>query len=408
MTVSVKTNRAAPLLKYPGGKEKELKFILPAIPEGTHQYFEPFVGGGAVYLALEADRYYINDKSSELMGLYRMAASQDPDFFHAIEAMDSCFRYLSDLADRYRDELIRLYTNCRTTDTFAEHVFFPVRIFLYTIQDSLDDSLLFRSLPDSFYLREEAFWTQAVDFCHAKIARMLTLEKSKGLLSDDDIVSNLEGCLKSAFYMQMRERYNRRLDLQLSYGEQIALYVFIREYCYSSMFRYNKKGDFNVPYGGISYNRKPLTGKIQAMKSPDLLAQLSRTLIAEEDFIDFLERYTPGEDDFVFLDPPYDTDFSSYDGSEFGKTDHMRLAEWLIHSCKGYFMLVIKNTDLIRELYPEGTMTESGRPLQVYRFDTKYLVSFKDRNNRVAEHLMITNYPVLTDACFLDGMQNML
>ncbi len=47
-----------PLLKWAGGKEKELKYILPAIPE-FRRYFEPFVGGGAVYAAVDAAEYYI-------------------------------------------------------------------------------------------------------------------------------------------------------------------------------------------------------------------------------------------------------------------------------------------------------------------------------------------------------------
>lgn len=37
---------------------------------------------------------------------------------------------------------------------------------------------------------------------------------------------------------------------------QAANFYFIREYCYGSMFRYNSKGEFNIPYGGMSYNKK--------------------------------------------------------------------------------------------------------------------------------------------------------
>ena len=41
-----------PLVKYPGGKEKELKHILPNLPKKIANYYEPFVGGGAVYFAI--------------------------------------------------------------------------------------------------------------------------------------------------------------------------------------------------------------------------------------------------------------------------------------------------------------------------------------------------------------------
>jgi len=48
-------------------------------------------------------------------------------------------------------------------------------------------------------------------------------------------------------------------------------------------------------------------------------------------------------------------------------------------------MLVIKNTPAILRLY-----TQKGLNIRI--FDKKYLVSFQDRNDKKAEHLMITNY----------------
>ena len=60
-----------PILKWAGGKEKELKYIIPNLPTKFNNYFEPFVGGGAVYTALQANKYYINDKSEELITLYQ-------------------------------------------------------------------------------------------------------------------------------------------------------------------------------------------------------------------------------------------------------------------------------------------------------------------------------------------------
>ena len=52
-------------LKWAGGKEQELGYILPLIPS-FDTYYEPFVGGGAVFFAIEASRKCINDRSPEL------------------------------------------------------------------------------------------------------------------------------------------------------------------------------------------------------------------------------------------------------------------------------------------------------------------------------------------------------
>lgn len=57
-----------PIIKWAGGKEKELKFIIPNLPI-FENYYEPFVGGGSVFAKINAKKYYINDKSSELISI---------------------------------------------------------------------------------------------------------------------------------------------------------------------------------------------------------------------------------------------------------------------------------------------------------------------------------------------------
>ena len=103
------------------------------------------------------------------------------------------------------------------------------------------------------------------------------------------------------------------------------------------------------------------------------------------DFEAFLQKYPPQAGDFVFLDPPYDSEFSTYSQNEFGRVDQERLASYLLKQCEAKFMLVIKNTPTILHLY-------GNAGLNIKAFDKKYLVSFQDRNNRDAEHLIITNY----------------
>src|SRR5690625_7019842 len=73
-----------------------------------------------------------------------------------------------------------------------------------------------------------------------------------------------------------------------------------------------------------------------------------------------MHKYPPKENDFVFVDPPYDTDFSTYAKNQFDQFDQERLANYLIHECEGNFMLVIKNTELIASLYPIGEKTING------------------------------------------------
>jgi len=153
------------------------------------------------------------------------------------------------------------------------------------------------------------------------------------------------------------------------------------------MFRYNKSGAFNVPYGGIGYNRKNLAKKVDYLQSKGLVQHLSKTTIDNLDFEEFFAKNKPQKGDFIFLDPPYDSEFSTYAQNEFTRADQARLANYLINSCKANWMMVIKNTDFIYGLY-------SKEGININTFDKKYLVSFQNRNNKEAEHLIITNYKI--------------
>jgi len=219
----------------------------------------------------------------------------------------------------------------------------------------------------------------------SKTKRMKAIDRKKWQRQSEDILANIECALKSSFYMNIRHLYNNVSKYEIASGIATALFFFVRENAYAAMFRYNSRGDFNVPYGGITYNRKDLARKIAYMRSSTLQQYLSNTVIEHLDFEAFLLKYVPQANDFIFLDPPYDSPFSTYAQNEFSMKDQERLAAYLLNHCKAKFMLVIKNTPTILDLYEQ-------RGLTIRTFDKKYLVSFQDRNDRNAKHLIITNY----------------
>lgn len=60
-----------PILKYRGGKSKELSEILPFIPNFTGRYIEPFLGGGAMFFELAKEGSIINDINENLISFYK-------------------------------------------------------------------------------------------------------------------------------------------------------------------------------------------------------------------------------------------------------------------------------------------------------------------------------------------------
>jgi DNA adenine methylase len=59
-----------PLLKWPGGKRELLPHITRLLPPNSRRYFEPFVGGGAVFFAARPRNASLSDSDSELINCY--------------------------------------------------------------------------------------------------------------------------------------------------------------------------------------------------------------------------------------------------------------------------------------------------------------------------------------------------
>lgn len=367
-----------PIIKWPGGKEKELKYILPNLPQ-FNKYYEPFVGGGSVYMAVQAQEYYINDFSAELVSLYDFIATSDKTFFNYVELIDKSWMNAHTFFNENKI-LVELYLQYRNNIISKNDLKSQISQFC---EDKKTDIL--NIIDKTFFSHTCILQNEMETNLFRKMQRMRELEIKKHILPDRDILNNIETAIKSAVYMNYRNLYNNTNIIKHDRALYCALFFFIRNYAYSGMFRYSSKGDFNVPYGGIAYNNKLMSKKLNYYRSIPLLSHFANTHIYNLDFELFLSKIQPSENDFVFLDPPYDTEFSTYAQNAFSKADHERLANFMINKCKAKWMLIIKNTDFIYKLYNvEG--------INIRTFDKEYIVSFMNRNNKKATHLLITNY----------------
>lgn len=100
-----------PLVKYRGGKSKEIPSFIKYIPEQFDTYYEPFFGGGAVFFHLEPKKAVINDVNVRLMAFYEDIKSkydvvrQQLDELHELyEANQADYKHLKALAPEERVE----------------------------------------------------------------------------------------------------------------------------------------------------------------------------------------------------------------------------------------------------------------------------------------------------------------
>lgn len=376
----IKKKRLSPLLKWPGGKESELKHIQPLLPERIERYFEPFIGGGAVYFSIDCNEMFINDFSSELINLYNKVASKDEIFLNHIKEICHNWDLLGIFTSTHKAEIISTYRLFSQGDINELELNDWIIAFLIRHSEELNGML-----NNKFNTNINNFLLELNKNVFSKLKRMKKIEMERGTLPDNDILDNFEASIKSGLYMHFRHLYNNQKKYKFTESFSAALFFFIRNYCYSSMFRYNRSGQFNVPYGGIGYNSKSLNKKLEYFQEPELIRHLSKTKIQNNDFEDFLRNNKPNKNDFIFLDPPYDSEFSTYARNAFTREDQARLANYLINECKAKWLLVIKNTEYIFNLYNKNSNKISS-------FEKTYLVSFMNRNSKEVDHLIITNY----------------
>ena len=280
-----------PVLKYRGGKSREIPRFLNYVPDDFTRYVEPFFGGGALYFYLEPDFAIINDLNSKLMTFYRQLREQYP-----------------------------------------------------TMRKQLDN----------------------IQKIYEKNQRNYQKEKSAN--PTERIPNENE-----PFYYEMRELFNHPDE---SYLEGVV-YFFINKTAYSGMIRYNSQGEYNVPFG-----RYPnLNTKLVTKQHSSLLQRAELFNTDYEEIFNMLE-----EDDFIFLDPPYDCIFNDYGNIDmmngFDETEHRRLANHFRNlPCRA--LMIIGKTPLTVELYGEFIKDE---------YYKNYAVNIKNRFNNDKMHIVVSNY----------------
>jgi DNA adenine methylase len=134
-------------------------------------------------------------------------------------------------------------------------------------------------------------------------------------------VANRLGRIPLGKHSYYRHRRKRLADLDST--DAAAHFIFLNRFCFNGLYRTNKKGLFNVPYGSAGTGRLPGGRDLRAASNV-----LRRCSIKVADFEDTLGMTRAG--DFVYLDPPYAVGnrrvFRQYGPSSFGLDDLRRLS----------------------------------------------------------------------------------
>jgi DNA adenine methylase len=189
-------------------------------------------------------------------------------------------------------------------------------------------------------------------FCGG-LAIAIGLKPREGFMNDvnphlinfyNQIRSGLRVAIKTensekSFYLK-RDRFNQLIrQSKAATAEAAQLFYYLNRTGYNGLCRFNRSGGFNVPFGRYS--------TVNYRRNFESYESLFRTwsFIAGD-----LESVQLDPDDFVYADPPYDVQFTSYSAGGFSWDDQIRTAHWLADH-KGPVVLSNQATPRIVRLY---------------------------------------------------------
>lgn len=170
------------------------------------------------------------------------------------------------------------------------------------------------------------------------------------------VATNVDGvisCLKEykneedVFYEERAQDWKK-----LSVEKAAARTIFLNHTCFNGLYRVNKSGGFNTPFGRYKNPRILDEENLRAASG-----MLRRATIVHGDYKAVLREHAQSGD-FVYLDPPYlpisaFSDFKRYTKEQFHEEDHCELAEEIIrlHELGCHVILTNSNHDLVHKLY---------------------------------------------------------
>lgn len=199
---------------------------------------------------------------------------------------------------------------------------------------------------------------------------------------------------KKDYYLAVRDGFNEHPAVKARYDlNRAASFIFLNKTCYNGLYRVNKKGEFNVPWG------KQLSPSI--VNEEEIMAVwrvLRRVTFIQGDFETTLNYVAAGRT-FVYFDPPYrplseTSSFTAYDASDFGDAEQRRLSVFVGRMADAGCMVMASNSDG-RSCNPDDTFIEdlyARADFNIRRVRAKRNINSKGDGRGEIPELVIRNY----------------
>ena len=201
---------------------------------------------------------------------------------------------------------------------------------------------------------------------------------------------------RKIYFFNKRNSYNdfkNQIDLknfERFWFTRSAEIIFLNRTCFNGLFRVNKKGYFNVPFGNYKNPRICNTNNL-------LLASklLQKATIQYSDFTQIQNLATPKT--FVYFDPPYrpltkTANFKSYSQFDFNDDEQKRLASFYQKLDHQGTKLMLSNSDPKNIDKNDNFFDELYSDFTIHRIQANRMINSKTSRRGAISELLITNY----------------
>ena len=172
----------------------------------------------------------------------------------------------------------------------------------------------------------------------------------------DELVETLKKHKNDKDYYYHIRNLDRTAEFhQLSMIERSARMIYLNKTCFNGLYRVNRQGQFNVPYGKY---KNPNIVNEEVLRAVHHYLTNNDITILNVDFVQAVETAKAG--DFIYFDPPYDpvsetASFTSYSLGGFDRDDQLRLRDLFIelHERGCYVLLSNSATEFIQDIYAD-------------------------------------------------------
>lgn len=122
----IKTVSPRPFVKWVGGKTQLLPQLAKYLPDSYDNYYEPFLGGGALFFYLKPEIAHINDLNKKLIGTYKIIKNKPRKLIDRLQSLEEQYHSLSEEQRRefYYEKRVKFNTKEIDDLSYAELLIF--------------------------------------------------------------------------------------------------------------------------------------------------------------------------------------------------------------------------------------------------------------------------------------------